>query len=66
MNDTEFILVAILIIVMGAFAILYSRRAFVRQQFTPAKPSCIECGTDLPPYSKFCNNCGAKQPDCVP
>ena len=26
------------------------------------KNFCIECGNELPPKSKFCNNCGTKQP----
>jgi hypothetical protein len=68
LSDIEFMFVAMLIIMMGGFAIFYSRRGFVRpqqttlSQFIPAKPSCLECGADLPPASKFCNNCGTKQP----
>jgi hypothetical protein len=28
----------------------------------PSKRFCIECGSELPLKSKFCNNCGTKQP----
>jgi hypothetical protein len=29
---------------------------------TTTKNFCIECGSELPLKSKFCNNCGTKQP----
>ncbi|MGD0422870.1 MAG: zinc ribbon domain-containing protein [Candidatus Bathyarchaeia archaeon] len=29
---------------------------------TPSKNFCIDCGKELELGSKFCNNCGTKQP----
>lgn len=29
---------------------------------TSSKSFCIECGNELPSKSKFCNNCGTRQP----
>ena len=31
-----------------------------RGALTAAEPSCGSCGTELPPNSKFCNECGAQ------
>jgi adenylate cyclase len=30
-----------------------------RGALNAARPSCRSCGTELPPKSKFCNECGA-------
>lgn len=60
-------------VVIGA-AFLYSRRKQQpkitkaekvepqTEKVMPPKNFCIECGSELRPNSKFCDNCGTKQP----
>jgi len=67
-SDSQFAIVAMLIVAVLVLAIFYARKEFLRptqmkmSQFIPTKLTCVKCGVDLPPKSEFCNKCGAKQP----
>ena len=59
-------LVGIFVIaIIGIVALLYFRggirKAKKAEKLTSGKNFCIECGNELTPKSKFCNNCGTKQ-----
>jgi rRNA maturation endonuclease Nob1 len=38
------------------------KQATLSQFMTTSNVHCIGCGTKLAPASKFCNNCGTRQP----
>lgn len=67
MNDIDLVLLAALFLVLGAFAVAYYHGSIMRRkqakssEFMSMPLSCVKCGTTLPPNSKFCNNCGARQ-----
>lgn len=65
-SDPEFVLLAILIIAAGILGLRVTAKRGVgrpRQaelgQFT--KNTCVKCGADLVPNSKFCGKCGSPQ-----
>jgi 3'-phosphoadenosine 5'-phosphosulfate sulfotransferase (PAPS reductase)/FAD synthetase len=71
-NTTPLLALAVIAAVVIGTAFLYSRRK-EQPKVTKAekvdsktkkagKNFCIECGKELTQESKFCNNCGAKQP----
>lgn len=74
LSPAEFVIVAILVIVVGGFAILYVRKGTIKPQQaklskfisptgrTPNNAFCVNCGAKLPKNSTFCNKCGEKQP----
>lgn len=60
------LVVALSLVVVIIGAVLYSRSQRRRPSQAKLthfpKPTCVKCGVDLPPNSKFCKECGAKQP----
>jgi hypothetical protein len=73
LSTAEFVIVAILVIVVGGFTIFYILRGTIKPQQiklsklspterTPNNAFCVNCGAKLPKNSTFCNKCGEKQP----
>ena len=68
LNALTFNVVAITVIALLALTTVWvakTNRPKSESETGKAAPSsnpCVECGQELPPNSKFCNNCGAKQP----
>lgn len=63
---------ALAIVVIGIFTLLtawvvlkpriaHGPRQATLSQFVKTQSSCIKCGAELPPASKFCNKCGTEQ-----
>lgn len=59
------LIVAVIVLVALVFFLSYSWRGILLgrpKDVQSAKSFCIECGKELSSNSKFCNNCGTKQP----
>jgi ribosomal protein L40E len=52
------IVVSLLMVVLGRQKKSETKQATLAQPRT----SCVKCGADLSPKSKFCKECGTKQP----
>jgi len=68
LNALTFNVVAITIIALLALTTVWIAKAnrpkseSETEKAVPSSNPCVECCEELPPNSKFCNNCGAKQP----